>query len=148
MNVWHICIVNHLWKKVKRFYSLYGPSLGMICTKQGASIQAIHSHVSVSALSSITPSSRKEIASDICLTQTTRKKVRDLNTNWQTCIQWTTVCISAIKSPRWTHTEVVNTSVLTIYMQPRRTVLSQNQFIFLMKLFGAMPLAPRKNTVL
>lgn len=100
MNVWHICIVNHLWKKVKRFYSLYGPSLGMICTKQGASIQAIHSHVSVSALSSITPSSRKEIASDIRLTQTTRKKVRDLNTNWQTCIQWTTVCISAIKSPR------------------------------------------------
>lgn len=49
MNVWHICIVNHLWKKVKRFYSLYGPSLGMICTKQGASIQAIHStHISVS----------------------------------------------------------------------------------------------------
>lgn len=47
MNVWHICIVNHLWKKVKRFYSLYGLSLGMICTKQGASIQAIHSHVSV-----------------------------------------------------------------------------------------------------
>lgn len=46
MNVWHICIVNHLSKKVKRFYSLYGPSLGMICTKQGASIQAIHTHLS------------------------------------------------------------------------------------------------------
>lgn len=65
MNVWHICIVNHLWKKVKRFYSLYGPSLGMICTKQGASIQAIHSLVSVSALSSIPPSSHKETAPDI-----------------------------------------------------------------------------------
>lgn len=54
MNVWHICIVNHLSKKVKRFYSLYGPSLGMICTKQGASIQAIHPH-SFTSITSIFP---------------------------------------------------------------------------------------------
>lgn len=38
MNVWHICIVNHLSKKVKILLFVW--SLGVICTKQGASISS------------------------------------------------------------------------------------------------------------
>lgn len=38
MNVWHICIVNHLSKKVKILLFVW--SSGVICTKQGASISS------------------------------------------------------------------------------------------------------------
>lgn len=38
MNVWHICIVNHLSKKVKMLLFVW--SSGVICTKQGASISS------------------------------------------------------------------------------------------------------------
>lgn len=38
MNVWHICIVNHLSKKVTILLFVW--SSGVICTKQGASISS------------------------------------------------------------------------------------------------------------
>lgn len=38
MNVWHICIVNHLSKKVKILLFVWRS--GVICTKQGASISS------------------------------------------------------------------------------------------------------------